>query len=316
MYPANFTDNLLLERVAVVVVNWNGKDYTLECLQSLQEQQRAAIEIVLVDNGSTDGSVFAVHQQFPGAVIIESGANLGYAGGNNLGLVYALDHGFEHILVLNNDTILEPDCTYKLLLDLRFHPDAAAAAPKSYYFEPPNKIYFAGGKINRDGTVHHIGDGCNDGPTYSKAIDVTWLNGCAIMFRSSALREIGLFEPDFFLFFEDTDWSLRARRAGYRLRLVPDARLWHKGSASFGMPTSPLALYYHTRNQFLWIERNFPLPEKLVLFYFALVQVGVRVRALCRAGNLRSETRQRRIRAVCRGFRDYLLRRFGRYEDF
>jgi GT2 family glycosyltransferase len=300
-------------RVAAVVVNWNGKDYTLECLQSLQKQQEVKIQAIVVDNDSTDGSVISVREQFPDTVIIESGDNLGYAGGNNLGLTYALDQRFEYVFVLNNDTVLAADCAYELVSDLEAHPDAAAAAPKSYYLELPDTIYFAGGKVSRDGQVFHIGEGSCDGPQYSSAGEAAWLNGCAILFRNSALREIGLFEPEFFLMFEDADWSLRARRAGYRLRFVPGARLWHKASPSFGTPQSPLALYYFTRNQFLWIERNCALPKKLAFYCFALARVCVN--GIFKAGKLSTEIGRRRRSAICRGIGDYVFRRFGQKAD-
>jgi GT2 family glycosyltransferase len=300
-------------RIAVVIVNWNGRAYTLECLRSLQEQQHTELEVVLVDNGSIDGSVCAVRGQFPDTVIIRAGSNLGYAGGNNLGLGYALDRGFEYVLVLNNDTVLAADCAYQLVMDLERHPDAAAAAPKSYYLDLPDIIYFAGGKIRRNGQTIHIGGNCSDGLEYGRAIDTEWINGCAILFRGSALREIGLFEPRFFLLFEETDWCLRARRAGYRLRFVPDARLWHKVSPSFDTAESPLFLYYHTRNQFFWIERNFPLPQKLALFAFALMRTGSN--AFLRTKNLGLEIRRRQRKAIWRGLTDYVWRRFGPQMD-
>jgi GT2 family glycosyltransferase len=296
-------------RIAAVVVNWNGKEYTLECLRSLHEQQHVEIEIIVVDNGSTDGSVDTIRRQFPDMVIIEAGKNLGYAGGNNVGIACALDQGFEYVLVLNNDTVLASDCAYQLLMDLERHPDAAAAAPKSYFLEIPDRIYFAGGKIGWNGVTIHIGLGCSDGPGYNKAVDTEWVNGCAILFRGSALLQIGLFDPRYFLVFEESDWSLRARRGGYRLRFVPEARLWHKVSPSFGSSKSPLYLYYATRNRFLWIERNFPLPKRLALYCFAIRRDCFRTFFRTKGGS--EEVRRNQRRAIWRGIRDYLLRRFG-----
>jgi GT2 family glycosyltransferase len=304
------TEILSSARVAVVVVNWNGKDYSLECLKSLQEQLHVEINVVLVDNGSTDGSVSSIRKEYPEVVIVESEQNLGYAGGNNLGMVLALEQGFEYVLVLNNDTVLATDCVYQLIMDLERHPEAAAAAPKSYYLESPHQIYFAGGAIRRTGQTIHIGGGCGDGPEFCHTFDTEWLNGCAIMFRSRALRDVGLFEPKFFLLFEETDWSLRARNVGYRLRFVPQAKLWHKVSPSFGASASTLYLYYHTRNQLLWIERSYPFPEKLALYCFALMRGAAE--ALFRSKGLDPGSARARRRAIGQGILDYFLRRFGK----
>jgi len=188
-------------KVAAIILNWNRKDDTLACLRSLHEQRNVEVEVIVVDNGSVDDSVFAIRDQFRDAVVIETGANLGYAGGNNVGLTYALNQGFEYVLVLNNDTILAPDCVFCLLADLQLHPDAVAAAPKSFYYDAPEIIYFAGGKIGRDGCTLHVGVGSPDGPEYDLPGETEWLSGCAILFRSRLLQEVGLFDPRYYLLY-------------------------------------------------------------------------------------------------------------------
>jgi GT2 family glycosyltransferase len=296
-------------QVATVVLNWNGKNDTLACLHSLQEQEEVKVKVILVDNGSVDNSVLDVSDQFPNAVVIENGANLGYAGGNNVGIRYALDQGFQYIMVLNNDTVLAPQCISRLLADLQLHPDAAAAGPKSFYFETPETIYFAGGRISRDGRTLHVGIGTQDGPKYNVPCDTEWLTGCAILFRSKSLKEVGLFEPKYYVLYEDADWSLRARTRGYRLRFVPGAALWHKTSPSIGKTWSPLYLYYYTRNNFLWIERNFSLPQKPRFYYYALN----RAFDISVLGTKELAPTEKRLvrRSVWKGIVDYLFRRFG-----
>ena len=301
--------NRILNQVAIVVLNWNRKNDTLACLHSLEEQEDIEGKVILVDNGSVDDSIFAVSGQFPNVIVIETGVNLGYAGGNNVGISYALDKGFEYIMVLNNDTILASQCISHLLQDLQLHPDAAAAAPKSFYLEAPDIIYFAGGRISRDGRTHHIGGGSYDAPKYNLACDTEWLTGCAILFRSKSLQELGLFEPKYYVLFEDLDWSLRARRRGYRLRVVPEALLWHKVSTSFGKTWSPLYWYYYTRNSFLCIERNFMLQEKPRLYYSALKRAFDATMARTREVSSKDERLIRR--SVWKGIVDYVLRRFG-----
>jgi len=301
--------NRILNQVATVVLNWNGKDDTLACLYSLQEQEDVEVKVIVVDNGSVDDSVNDLSDQFPNAIVIETGVNLGYAGGNNVGIRYALDIGFKYIMVLNNDTLLAPQCISHLLADLQLHLDVAAVAPKSFYLEAPDVIYFAGGRISRDGRTHHIGGGSYNAPKYNLPCDTEWLAGCAILFRSKSLQELGLFEPKYYLLFEDVDWSLRARRRGYRLRVVPEATLWHKVSPSFSKTWSPLYRYYYTRNSFLWIERNFPLREKPRLYYSALKRAFNA--AMLRTREVSSNDMRLIRRSVWKGIVDYILRRFG-----
>lgn len=296
-------------QVATIIVNWNKKDDTLACLRSLREQEAVKVKVILVDNGSVDDSVLNVSDQFPDAAVIENGDNLGYAEGNNVGIRYALDQGFQYIMVLNNDTILAPQCISRLLEDLELHPDAAAAGPKSFYFETPEMIYFAGGQITRDGRTLHIGIGTQDGPKYNFPCDTEWLTGCAILFRSRSLREVGLFEPKYYLLYEDADWSLRARRRGCRLRFVPGATLWHKTSPSFGKTWSPHYLYYYTRNNFLWIERNFSLQQKPWLYYSALKR-AFNI-AVLQKKEVSPTDKQLIRRSVWKGIIDYVFRCFG-----
>lgn len=294
-------------QVAVIVLNWNGKNDTLACLESLQAQNDIQTKIILVDNGSDDDSVSAVAEQYPDAEIIETGLNLGYAAGNNIGLNRALELGFEYMLVLNNDTILEPYCIAKLVTDLEQHPDAAAAAPKTFFLDSPATIYYAGGKLNTDGSPEHVGWGRLDGPEFGSS-DTEWITGCAILFRAQPLKEISLFEAKFFLLFEDLDWSMRARKLGYKLRFVGEAKLWHKGSASFGKTFSPFYWYYYSRNSFLWIERNFSLRQRPRLYLSALRRTynnAVRINK-----DMPPVERKQIRRSVTKGLNDYLFRRF------
>jgi GT2 family glycosyltransferase len=296
-----------LPQVAIVVLNWNGKRDTLKCLKSLATQQDVDAKIILVDNGSTDDSVIAVAAEFPGVEVIEVGANLGYAGGNNIGLNHALQLGFEYILVLNNDTTIDAHCTAALVADLEANPLAAAACPKTFFLDSPATIYFAGGKLNGDGSPEHIGWGQPDSPRFSTG-ETEWITGCAILFRARLLQEIKLFEAKFFLLFEDLDWSMRARRLGYSLRFVAEAKVWHKGSASFGKTFSPFYWYYYSRNCFLWIERNFSFNQKPRLYYLALKRTWQN--AVRANRDLPLQERKQIRRSVTRGLNDYLLRRF------
>jgi GT2 family glycosyltransferase len=293
----------------VVVLCWNGRDDTSACLDSVLRLEYPNRRVVVVDNGSSDDTVAMVRTHFPWVGIVENGQNLGYAGGNNVGIKYALGEKIEYVFVLNNDTVLDRGCVTELVADLETHPQAAAAAPKSYFFDAPETLYFAGGKIKPDGDTVHLGAGETDGPAFGASCETEWLTGCAIMFRADALIKVGLFHPDYFLVYEDSDWSLRARRAGFELRFAAQAKLWHKVSRSFGNNGSPFYFYYYTRNACLWIERNHPLAQRPRLMYRA-VRRAVRYATLA-DGTVLADDRYRARRAVWHGLSDYLLRRFG-----
>lgn len=296
--------------VAIIVLTWNNAGDTLECLKSLEELDYPRYHVILVDNGSTDTTVVTVRENFPGVHIIENGTNVGYAEGNNVGLRHALDYGFSYALVLNNDTLLASDCLSVLVDDLSVHADAAAAAPKSFYFDQADILYFAGGLIENNGRLVHVGIGRKDGPEYAVACETQWLTGCAILFRCEDLLRIGLFDSKFFLLFEDVDWSLRARKAGCRLRFVPEAKLWHKVSSAFGTTWSLSYLYYYCRNSLLCVERNFAFHQKPNGYFSALRRAFEEAANQARPMKLRDKTRV--WRAILQGISDYLFRRFGK----
>lgn len=292
-------------RIAAVVLNWNGCADTLACLASLQAQT-ARTTIYVVDNGSIDGSVDAVRANFPDVTILENGANLGYAGGNNVGIRRALDDGADVIVILNNDTLLEPECIARLT-DALTPTDVAAAAPKTISGADPRIIQFAGGGISEYGAPFYFGLGCTDDSNFDRPHDTEWITGSAIAVRRSAFERIGAFDERFFLLFEDTDWSLRARRAGMRLRYCPTARVRHAGSVSFGGRSSSKYEYYRTRNHLLWLEKHYPLPLRWKLAVRNIIDAWRRADRLSKTPTDRSRLR----RAATLGVLHYVIRRFG-----
>lgn len=296
-------------RIAVVLLHWKNEDDTLACLESLKAQEGISLRLLVIFNGPTSDVPNRLLQVVPSESFMVAGRNLGYAGGNNVAMQKVLDEGYDQILVLNNDTVLAPDCLLHLCRAARAEPNVGAVAPKSYYLSRRDIIYFAGGRISPEGYTEHVGVGLPDGPQYDQAADCDWLTGCAILFRAEALRRVGLFEPRYFLCYEDSDWCLRARRAGYRLRYAPEARLWHKVSPNFGQTWSPSYTYYFTRNNLWWIERNFPPGRRPALYRHALARIQWLTAS---ARPAMSPTVAAGVAAAIRaGVRDYVLRRFG-----
>jgi GT2 family glycosyltransferase len=222
--------------VAVVVLTWNGRDLTLDCLRSLAAVKTANLRVLVVDNGSTDDTVAAVRAQGdPRVTVLENGANLGFAAGNNAGIRRALDSGADFVLLLNNDTVVDPDFVDHLLAGARANPDVGIAGPKIYFFDPPDRIWFAGGEVSMwRGTARHIGIRETDRGQHDRARDVDYVSGCALLARRAVFERVGLLDPGYRAYFEDADLCARATRAGFRVRYVPAAKVWHRISASTG----------------------------------------------------------------------------------
>ncbi len=221
--------------VAIVVVNWNGKKVTLECLASLQQLTTPDVRIVLVDNGSSDGSAEAIRETFPGVDVLALASNRRFAGGNNAGIAHALAMGADHVMLLNNDTVVAPDVVARLLDRFTQDPRCGMAAPKIFYADPPDRLWFAGGEISFwTGTMRHTGIREADHGQYDTPREIGYATGCCILTSREVIQRAGVLDESFFMYTEDADWSMRVRAAGYRILYEPRARVWHKLSVSAG----------------------------------------------------------------------------------
>ena len=256
--------------VAIIVLNWNRKDDTLECLDSLENVKYGLSLTVLVDNGSDDHTVDSVRSRFRDVHIIETGENLGYVGGNNIGISYALKQGAEYIFVLNNDTIVAEDVLDHLVEFAEANPKAGIVGPKVYRYDQPNQVLFAGATFDRYGVLVHDGLGQIDEGQFGQERETCYIPGCSMLVKKSVIADIGSFDQLFFCLFEEVDLCFRARRAGYSLHLIPSAHIWHKESHTFGGTAAPLYLYYFTRNHLLFLKRNFKGKELYRLYYHTL----------------------------------------------
>jgi GT2 family glycosyltransferase len=281
--------------LVAVVLNWNGGDDTLAALASLD-----GIPAICVDNGSTDGSDLLVEERFPGVELIRTGANLGFAGGNNVGIRRALARGADVVLLLNNDAVAEPGLGDALERALRARPDAGLLACK-VLFEDGQTVQYAGAGFNKwlgySGRVH------TGGPDELR--DVARADGAAMAVTRAAAERAGLLDLELFAYTEDVEWSLRIRRAGFGVVFVPDARARHKGSAATGGRASTTNLYYDTRNTIVVSERHAPLPPGLRALRRGVV-VGAHL-----AQSLSHPSRLVAARSVLAGWRDARAGRLG-----
>lgn len=320
-------------KIAVIILNWNGKKDTLQCLESLQNVQYSNYEIIVVDNGSKDNSVEAIQHQFSAVTVIENGINLGFAGGNNPGISYAVfQRKADYVFLLNNDTIVDPQIFNRLICASKTYPEAGIFGAKIYFFDMPTKIWYAGSIWNsRVGRFAHEGiNQMEDNLSWSQVKEVPYACGCALLIRANVIEEIGLLDSQYFLMWEETDWCFRAKRAGYRCLFVPDALVWHKVSSSFGKTSQQLAgvsylwTYFYERNRLLWLERHLDLIEKnglkrLRIYLKVIREIVGNARRYFFYKCLDYSTVQPhtlRYQVVLRAHQDYLLRRFGDCPDW
>ncbi len=209
----------------------------------------------MLDNSSSDGSVEAVAARFPEVQIIPLQQNLGYAGNNNVGIDEAMRQGAEWIFVLNEDTILAPDCVAQLISVGESDPSIGIVGPMVYHHDEPEIIQSAGGRMDRYFRGWHEGQNEVDRGQYSQPHPVEWISGCGIMLRRAVIDQVGTIDARFFYYLEEFEWCIRASEAGWKIVHVPQAKLWHKGVQRDYHP-KPSVSYYSTRNRFLLLSKH------------------------------------------------------------
>jgi len=264
-----------LPRLTVVVVNWNGRHLLDDCLRSLLGNGYEPLDIILVDNGSHDGSVDWVRQRYPQVDVIEAGANLRWAGGNNLALrrLSREDLTGRYILLLNNDTFVPEGSLVRLVRALDGEPRAWIATPRICFSFDPSRVWYDGGIAGRrTGWVRHAGLRRLAGRLSFQPRFVEWGTGCALLLAARALRALGELDEGFWFYGEDSDYSLRAGEAGGLILHVPSALVLHKVSDTLG-GASPRKAYLKSRSHVRllgrhWPRRNWPVLVPAQIGYY------------------------------------------------
>lgn len=252
--------------VSILTVNWNQPGHTIEMLKSLAALDYPSVEIILVDNGSEHGQAESFEALFPQVKVIRSGQNLGFAGGNNLGMAYCKG---KYILLLNNDTIVPNHLLTKLVHTMEQHPQCGAVSPKIYFYDKPQTLQYAGttGIHFLTGRGKKIGYGLVDEGQFEQSGLTVYPNGACMMVRAELFKSLGGLPEHYFLYYEEHDLAEQMKRAGYEIRFEAQTFIHHKISASSGK-SSPLKTYYLFRNRLIFIKRNLSgLKKGLALAY-------------------------------------------------
>lgn len=243
-------------KVAIIILNWNGKKDTIECLESLKQVTYPNYEILLVDNGSTDKSVEYFRELYPEIDIIKNEKNLGFAEGNNVAIRKVVERETKYILLLNNDTVVDKNFLDELIHIAESDQNIGILGPTIYHYTQRNKIQSAGAKIlwnkGKDSIFksNKLDKGGDD-----KITEVDYVSGCALLAKVEVFKKIGYFNKDYFAYWEETDLCIRAHKALYKIIQVPKAKIWHKGGST-SKKTNGFIQYHMTRNMFWFMKQH------------------------------------------------------------
>jgi GT2 family glycosyltransferase len=266
-------------RVSIIVVNWNGLEHLPTCLDSLQKQSFCNFETILVDNGSSDGSLELMAECYPWVKVVRLASNTGFSGGNNEGLKFACG---EYIVVLNNDTEAEPDWLTELVATADAYPDAGQVGCRICSMDDHDRIDSLGHGVCPDGMTRgrfRMSRWAEVGKDFLPVDDMFFGTACVSLYRKAALNQVGFFDDDMFAFAEDSDLGLRLRWGGWRAIIATKAVVYHKYSGTGGI-FSPFKLYLVERNHYWVALKNFPLSMLLLVPFYTVIRYLVQIQVV------------------------------------
>lgn len=298
-----------MKKLAIILVNYNGKVYNEACIESiLIGKDSWDKKIIVVDNASKDGSMQILRERYVTDSRIEllySEDNYGFSYANNVGIKKAMTEGTDYVLLLNNDTEIAPDMLARLEECAARHPDSMIA-PKIYYSDRRNVIWSAGGEVSPIiRKVRHIGLDQADQGQFEEETEIGFATGCALLIPRRVIERAGLLDEDFFLYYEDTEYSFRLAKLGIPVYFCPQAVMYHKVGASSKGADSPLCAYYIARNWLLCNKKHLGSRYPLFLVYY-----GINRLACCLLWLLRGK--KELVQATWRGIQDYCKGKLGR----
>lgn len=257
--------------IYIITLNWNGYNDTSELLESLKKINSPEFRVLVVDNNSTGDDANKLEKNYNGFInLIQCDSNLGFAGGNNIGIKQALNENADYILLINNDTIVEPDFLNVLIDKILYEKDIGIVAPKINYYNKPEKVWSAGGKIKKiRSSGFAIGD-IDESKIIADDRYVDFVSGCCMLIKKEVFQKVGFFDKNFFLYVEDTDFCYRVRKSGFKILLAHSSKIYHKIHNSTQNELQIIPLYYTTRNRLYLAKKNFPSFLFLTLLYISV----------------------------------------------
>lgn len=266
-----------MDKVTVVILNYKVKQAVINCIHSLGDSDYQNMDIIVVDNNSQDGIREEI-QQFSDIKFIENQQNLGYTGGNNIGIKYALSIGADYIVILNPDTEVAKNTISELVRVMK-QRQAGIGSPK-ILFNDRKTIWFAGGIFDKDNVIgKHKGVNEEDHGQYDEIEETDYATGCATMVSSEVFRKTGLLDEKYFMYYEDNDFSLRACQLGFKVIYIPSAIVYHENAKSSGLG-SPLQDYFITRNRMLYAIKHLSFRTQFALLREMLKNIFITPRRL------------------------------------
>ncbi len=291
-------------RVCAVVLNYGGARDTIECVRSLQDAGYPNLEIVVVDNASPDGSAEVIRQALPSVPLLAEPVNTGYAGGNNVGIEWALRRGTDLILITNNDVIFEKGFLEPMVDILQVHQDVGVVTCKVFYQSARDQIFSGAGSFSRlfcSGLNH--GGVSKPSPRCEEECEIEFVCGVLLLVRREVFERVGLFDDRYFMYFEDVEFSRRVL-THYRMMYTPRGVAYHKSGGGKGWHSyTDLYLYYHTRNR-LWVFAGEPLYYRFYVVAFTLANAVAKGGVVLLNYTREPQMNRKRLSALARGIID------------
>lgn len=294
-------------KVFIIILNWNGWNLTKRCLDSLDNLNYDNYKIIVVDNGSKKLEKQKIKDSEKDFILVENQSNLGFAGGNNEGVKYALKKGADYVLLLNNDAICDDKNFLKKMIEIFEEEKNTGIIGPKIYFPDKKTIWFGGGKLNWLKTKgYHLNYGKKN--INDKIKEVDYITGCCFLIKKETIRDIGLMQDDYFLYYEDADWCLRAKKAGYKCVYNPEAYILHEASSS-AKEFSDKYIYYHSRNALMLAWRHNNMFKKTLVLLFSFWKLAKQ------SVKLIFDYKRRWAKLITKGILDFYFKKYGKYKN-
>ncbi|MCK4933979.1 MAG: glycosyltransferase family 2 protein [Simkaniaceae bacterium] len=313
-------------KIFIIILNWNGMQDTLACLESVQNIDYENFFSIVVDNGSTDDSVSSIREKSESVYVIETHENLGFAAGNNVGIEHAIANGAEYIFLLNNDTVVDSQILHSFVDLSKKQKVSTILGGRTYLFDQPTTFDHFGGNWNpKKGQFDLVAHRIEDSPDFDLPISLDYVCGCALFAPAEIFKEVGGLDPRFFLYFEESDFCSRAKACGFPSLSCPKAKLWHKVSASMPVEKSYVT-YFFWRNRLLWMQKNLSWKSSSSIFIWKIFPEIIHLLKLNAIKTTElfllttffrkkdfstKKEKLLRYRAALRGIIDFFTKRFG-----